>query len=154
MKKDKNDRLIWDGTFTPDWLATSINMMLSHDSEPKIIYGSTFNRYLAYIWNSRITYPTSDIMLMDDDVKGAFRHCKYHPDVVSAFSFIIQYLLFISLGGTFGSIVTPSNFEPIARARTHLAWYLSSTTFLNSSRVIKPFPSESYFLNDFLFFRT
>ena len=87
-------------------------------------------RYLTYLWNMRISLPTQDIMIFDDDVKGAFRHCKYHPDVTSAFSFIIQYLLFISLGGTFGSIVTPSNFEPIARARTHLARYLSTRTNL------------------------
>ena len=100
-------------------------MMLNHASEPEIIYGSTFMMYLLYLWNLRITYPSVDIMLMDDDVKDAFRHCKYHPDVASAFSFIINELLFISLGGTFGCIVTPSNFEPIARARTHLAYHLS-----------------------------
>ena len=126
VKKDKNDRLIWGGSFIPHWAAICINMMLSHDSEPVIVYGSTFMKYLEYIWNLRITYPVTDIMLFDDDVKGAFRHCKYHPDVTSAFSFIIAGLLFISLGGTFGSIVTPSNFEPIARARTHLARYLSN----------------------------
>ena len=34
VKKDKNDRMIWDGTFIPHWLATCINMMLSHESEP------------------------------------------------------------------------------------------------------------------------
>ena len=125
IKKDKNDRLIWDGSFIPHWAAICINMMLNHASEPEIIYGSTFMMYLLYLWNLRITYPSVDIMLMDDDVKGAFRHCKYHPDVASAFSFIINELLFISLGGTFGCIVTPSNFEPIARARTHLAYHLS-----------------------------
>ena len=130
VKKDKNNRPIWDDSFIPHWGATCINMMLNHDSEPEIIYGTTFQRYLTYLWNMRISLPTQDIMIFDDDVKGAFRHCKYHPDVTSAFSFIIQYLLFISLGGTFGSIVTPSNFEPIARARTHLARYLSTRTDL------------------------
>ena len=34
-------------------------------------------------------------------------------------------MLFIPLGGTFGSITSPANFEPIARARTHLAEHLS-----------------------------
>ena len=29
MKKDKNDRLIWDGSFIPHWGAICINMMLS-----------------------------------------------------------------------------------------------------------------------------
>ena len=45
--------------------------------------------------------------------------------MASAFAFIIQQLLWVPLGGMFGSIVTPSNFEPIARARTHLAEFLS-----------------------------
>ena len=124
-KPGKNDRLIWDGSFIPSWQATSINMMLTHESEPKIIYGNTFMNHLTIIWNLRISHPHSDILLFDDDVKGAFRHCKYHPDIASAFSFIIGQLLFIPLGGTFGSITSPANFEPIARARTHLAEYLS-----------------------------
>ena len=100
-------------------------MILSDKTEPEIIYGSTFERHLESIWNHRISYPNSDILLFDDDVKGAFRHSKYHPDIASAFSFIIEQFLFIPLGGTFGSITSPSNFEPIARARVHLAEYLS-----------------------------
>ena len=125
-KPGKNDRLIWDGSFIPNWHAICINMMLSSDSEPEIVFGSTFERHLESIWNLRITYPQSDILLFDDDVKGAFRHCKYHPDVAAAFSFIIEQFLFVPLGGTFGSITSPANFEPIARARVHLAHFLSN----------------------------
>ena len=125
VKPGKNDRLIWDGSFIPNWQATCINMMLSQATEPEIVYGTTFMKHLESIWNLRITYPNTDILLFDDDVKGAFRHSKYHPDIASAFSFIISNLLFIPLGGTFGSITSPANFEPIARARTHLAEALS-----------------------------
>ena len=100
-------------------------MMLNHETEPEIIYGNSFQRHLEGIWNSRITHPQSDILLFDDDVKGAFRYCKYHPDIASTFSFIISSYLFIPLGGTFGSITSPANFEPIARARIHLAEFLS-----------------------------
>ena len=123
-KPGKNDRLIWDGSFITNWQAISINMMLTNHTEPEIIYGSNFERHLESIWNLRITYPKSDILLFDDDVKGAFRHCKYHPDVASAFAFIIEQFLFVPLGGTFGSITSPPNFEPIARARDHLAHFL------------------------------
>ena len=125
VKKGKNDRLVWDGSFIPHWQASCINMMLSTKTEPTIIYGTAFMRHLERIWNLRISYPVTDILLFDDDVKGAFRHCKYHPDIAAAFSFIIEDLLFVPLGGTFGSITSPSNFEPIARARTHLAEFLS-----------------------------
>jgi hypothetical protein len=125
-KKGKNDRLVWDGSFTPDWEAICINIMLSHATEPEIFYGHTLIQYLAEIWNRRISTPIKEIVLFDDDVKGAFRHCKYHPDVAAAFAFIISLFLFIPLGGTFGSIVSPADFEPIARVRTHLAKYLST----------------------------
>ena len=67
-KPGKNDRLIWDGSFIPNWQAISINMMLTNETEPQIIYGSTFERHLESIWNLRITYPSSDILLFDDDV--------------------------------------------------------------------------------------
>ena len=90
IKDGKNDRLVWDGSFIPHWSATCINMMLKHETEPEIIYGNSFQRHLEGIWNSRITHPQSDILLFDDDVKGAFRHCKYHPDIATAFSFIIS----------------------------------------------------------------
>ena len=85
-------------------------MMLTHESEPKIIYGDAFVRHLETIWNLRITYPTTEILLFDNDVKSAFRQCKYHPDVALAFSFIIKEYMFITLGGTFGSITSPANF--------------------------------------------
>ena len=99
--------------------------MLSLETEPITIYGTIFMRHLERIWNMRISYPNTDILLFDDDVKGAFRHYKYHPNIAAAFSFIIEDLLFVPLRGTFGSITSPSNFEPITRARTHLVEFLS-----------------------------
>ena len=65
-------------------------MMLTHDTEPKIFYEKTFGLHLIEIWNRRIVTPFGDIFLFDDDVKGAFRHYKYHPDVAAAFAFIIR----------------------------------------------------------------
>ena len=81
-KKGKNDRIIWDGSFTPNWNAICITMMLNQNS--------TFTKRLQRLYNLRISYPDDEIVLRDDDVKGAFRHCKYHPDIVSAFAFIIK----------------------------------------------------------------
>ena len=58
---------------------------------------------------------------MDDDIASAFRHAKYHPDVAGAFAFIFLIHVFIPAALQFGSNVSPSNFEPIARARAALA---------------------------------
>ena len=70
---------------------------------------------------------------MDDDVKGAFRQSKYHPDIVAVISFIILANLFIPTGGTFGSTTSPANFEPYAKARTFLAQKLSRNEDLIST---------------------
>ena len=35
--------MVWDGSFIPHWDVTCINMMLSHESEPEIVYGETFS---------------------------------------------------------------------------------------------------------------
>ena len=48
-KPGKSDRLIWDGSFIPTWKSTSINMMLNHDTEPRIIYGEAFMNHLETI---------------------------------------------------------------------------------------------------------
>ena len=105
-------------------------MLLSQDTEPEIIYGVSFMRYLEIIWNSRITHPDLDILLFDDDdVKRVFRYSKYHPGVASAFSLILSNHLFIYMWSTFSSITSLENFEPITRARTRLVEHLSDSTY-------------------------
>ena len=121
VKEGKNDRLIWDGSHLIFYFSVCVNMLMDQKLEPKLVYGTAWDRHLRRIWNLRITYPKEDILLMDDDVKGAFRHSKYHPDIASVFAFIILTKLYIPTGGTFGSTTSPANFEPFARARTFLA---------------------------------
>ena len=100
--------------------------MLSQKDEPESMHGTAFMRHIAQIWNLRIFHSFEEIYLFDDDVKGAFGHSKQHPDIASAFSFIIAGLFCIPMGETFGSLVSPADFEPFARARTHLAKVLST----------------------------
>ena len=88
------------------------------------------DRYLVEVWNQSITYPNKEIYSFDNDVKRAFRQSKYHPDIASVFSFIIDNILYVALGATFRSGTSPSNFEPFARARVHLAHFLSSRRYL------------------------
>ena len=90
-----------------------------------IVYGDAFDRYLIRIWNLCLTHPDEEIYLFDDDAKGAFRYRKYHSDVASAFAFSISSFLMIPLGNVYDSIVSPQDWEPFARARTHLAEALS-----------------------------
>ena len=121
IKPGENDRLIWDGSHLIFYYSVCVNMLMDQALEPRLMYGTSWDRHLRRIWNLRITYPDEEILLMDDDVKGAFRHPKYHPDIAAIFAFIILSKLFIPTGGTFGSTTSPANFEPFARARTFLA---------------------------------
>ena len=125
-KIGKNPRLVWDGSFLPFWYSQNINMMSNQEDEPEIMYGTDSLRHLTQIWNTRISFPSIEIYLFDDDVKGAFRYSKYHPDIATAFSFIIDKLLHVPMGGTSGSIVSPADVEPFAKARTHLVEFLST----------------------------
>ena len=126
----RNDRLIWDGPFLVDEHSTSVNIMMNIEDEPILTYGTAWIRHLKRIWNMRITYPTTDLLFFDDDVKGVFRHCKYYPDVLSAFTYTFSNRLYFPLRGTFGSTTSPANFEPLYRARTHLAQRLSRNRML------------------------
>jgi len=64
--------------------------MLNRDAEPEVVYGDAFMLHLAQIWNLRISYHSEELYLFDDDVKGDFRHSKYHPDVAGIFAFYFK----------------------------------------------------------------
>ena len=113
------------GSFQPDWESVCVNMMLDRITDPKIVYGDSFDRHLVRIYNLRLTHPNEEIYLFDDDAKEVFRRPKYHPDVASAFVFRISSYLMIPLRFTFGSSVSPQDQEPFARVKTHLVEALS-----------------------------
>ena len=50
---------------------------------------------------------------MEDDVSGAYRHYKLHPDVPTDRAFIIDLMLFLLLGNVFGSNVVNFRWEII-----------------------------------------
>ena len=49
---------------------------------------------------------------------------KYKPSVAGAFAYIIIHFFFIPTRSTFGSNISPAEYEPLARARTFLAEHL------------------------------
>jgi hypothetical protein len=121
IKPGKNDRLVYDGSFMKDESTVPFNHHIDLTNEPEITFGESWLKYLTTIYNLRITFPNHEIYLFDDDISGAYRQCKYHPNVISAKGFIIGSFLFIPTGQTFGDTSSPSNFEPIARAREALS---------------------------------
>jgi hypothetical protein len=117
-------RPIFDSTFRPDHQSFAINDWTSKTTEPDVIFARSFEKLLFWIYNMRITYPTAEIYGLDDDVSGAFRHTKYHPNLVAMHSYTRCGFLAMATGGTFGDNTTPSNWESIARSRQQLARYL------------------------------
>ena len=125
VKPGKNDRLIFDGSVRLQWNSMPVNDMTHPSNEPQIHFQKAMPNHLRRIWNLRITYPHEDILLWDDDATGAFRQVKLHLDIASTYTFVIEQLLFIPTGQTFGGNTCPPNWEPIARVRMVLAEWLS-----------------------------
>ena len=119
----KSDRQIFNAKDRPCPEAIPINMMTStaEGSELDCLYGTVPVRFLRRLWNLRITYPQSDIVIHANDVKSCFRQIKHHPDIVGAFSYVIFNHLWIQIGCTFGSDFSPANWEGVRRVIEQLA---------------------------------
>lgn len=122
-KAGKKDRQIFDAAFRHNADSISVNMMTSTSEgvELECKFGDVLQRLLTRIWNLRITYPTRDIVLHANDVKSCFRQLKHHPDVMGAFSYVINDILFLQCGLTFGSDFSPASWEVLRRIAEQLA---------------------------------
>ena len=66
----KNPRPIFDSTFRPyPWCF-----------EPPLTFSSAELGFMIWLYNLRVSYPTLEIYIADDNVSGAFRLMKYHPN--------------------------------------------------------------------------
>ena len=119
-----------------DMTSRPYNHLVTLTDEPDIVFGNSRRLYYQSIYNLRITYPTHEIYLSDDDVPATFHNIKYHPNVISAKGFIISPYLFIPTGLTFGDSTSPASFEAPARARTAMSAEYSK----HSDTSIPPFP--------------
>jgi hypothetical protein len=120
-KEGKKDRIIFDASYQLDIDSIPWNHCVTKETEPEIIFGGAFLRHLTEIYNYRISFPESDILLHDDDVAACFRSQKYNPEVVSSKGIVWGDYCGVWTGLTFGDVSSPSNWEPIARARATLA---------------------------------
>ena len=122
-KPGKKDRQIFDGSkrYTPE--SVCLNMMTSTKLgvEDDCLFGDARQRIWTRLYNLRITYPSTDIIIHANDVKSCFRQIKLHPDIMGAFSYIIANTLFLSCGLPFGTDFSPQNWEPFRRILELLA---------------------------------
>jgi hypothetical protein len=129
----KKPRQIFDCSNRPENWCSGINDWTNKHNEPPLHFGPSFLNALIWIYNMRISYPQAEIYPADDDISGAFRHGKYHPNVVAMHSCIVLGRMVCATGSTFGGNSSPGNFEPIADARKQLAkflWHQADTVSL------------------------
>jgi hypothetical protein len=124
IHKRRKPRPLSDSSFRPHPGASAINDWTHKDNEPRLHFADSFNRFCVWQWNLAITYPDADRHTGDDDVQCAFPRIKYNPHLVAMHSAISNGTLMMNTGLTFGDNTSPSNWEPIARARQQLAQHL------------------------------
>ena len=130
IKPGKQPKIIWGGSFIPEWRSTCINIMQDQSKSLPIHFGTALTRHLVHIWNTRITYPRNYILIWDDDVLGAYRIPKYNPTVGGAFAFSIMNYFCLPTRVTLGSVTSPVEYEPMAQAKAFFADHLSSNKWL------------------------
>ena len=117
----KSPRPIFDSTFRPKPWCFAINDWTSKHTEPPLTFQEAEMGFMIWLYNLRITYPDLEIYIADDDISGAFRRLKYHPNCVALHASVQCGFLVLNTGGTFGDNTSPSNFDPLALARRELA---------------------------------
>jgi len=120
----KSPRPIFDSSFRPEPWCWAINDWTSPDNEPPLTFSTAELEFMVWLYNLRVTYPNLEIYLADDDISGAFRLMKYHPNLVSMHSSRQCGYCVVNTGGTFGNNTNPSNFDPLGLGRRQLAHYL------------------------------
>lgn len=120
----KNPRPIFDSSFRPYSWCFAINDWTTKDTEPELTFAGAELGFMVWLYNLRITYPSEEIYIADDDVSGAFRLMKYHPNLTAMHTSLQSGYCVVNTGGTFGDNTSPSNFDPIGMARRQLSWYL------------------------------
>ena len=115
--------MIFDAKYMHTPNSISVNMMTEDASQTELHcnFGLVKLRLYTRLYNLRITYPFLDLFLHANDVKSCFRQLKHHPDVMSAFSFIISDTLFLQCALTFGSDFSPASWEVLRRIIEQLA---------------------------------
>ncbi|KAI2499843.1 hypothetical protein MHU86_14660 [Fragilaria crotonensis] len=117
----RKPRPLSDSSFRPWPGAMAINDWTNKKNEPTLHFASSFMNFCKWHWNLAISYPHHDRHTGDDDVQCAFPRLKYNPQLVAMHSSISNNTLSMNTGLTFGDNTSPSNWEPVARARQQLA---------------------------------
>jgi hypothetical protein len=127
-KRFKNPRPVFDSTFHATNASSAINDWTSKATEPRCTFAKSFNKFLVWIWNMRISYPHQEIYPIDNDMTSGFRHLKYNPNLVAMHSYIVYGGAYMATAQTFGDTASPGNFEAVPVARQQVAMHIWDKT--------------------------
>lgn len=132
IKKGKNDRLCWDGSTTRKPTDIVMNQITPTFMEAPITFGHVKMQLYVDIYNTRISYPQSRILLAAADIKACFRFARVHADLTGAFGFLAGGYYNLATAMVFGSTASASSWEPFRRAIEAL-----SVLFLNRPDLVE-----------------
>ncbi len=121
IKEGKNPRVVWDGSTKREALDIVLNEVTTTELEAAITFGFVKRELCSRIYNLRITYPESDILLAMADIKACFRYPRVHVDLTGCFGFLARDLYFLATSMVFGSNTSATSWEPCRRAIELLA---------------------------------
>jgi hypothetical protein len=79
----KKPRTIFDSSYRPFPWCSAINDWTHKDNEPPLTFAGAEMGFMVWLYNLRITYPNLEIYIADDDISGAFRLMRYHPNCIA-----------------------------------------------------------------------
>jgi hypothetical protein len=93
-----------------------MNQVTPVAQDAPVTFGHVRSQIYTDIYNTRISYPTSMILLGLADVKACFRYPRIHTDLTGAFGFIADELYNLATAMVFGSTASASSWEAFRQA--------------------------------------
>jgi hypothetical protein len=124
IKDSKNDCIVWNGlTFTrPTDIV--MNQVTPVAQEAPVMFGHVKSQIYTDIYNTRIIYPTTTILLGLADIKACFRYPRIHADLTGAFGFIADELYNLAMAILFCLTASVSSWEAFGQAIKALRKFL------------------------------
>ena len=111
IKDGQNDCIVWDVSTVTRPTDIVMNQVTPVAQEAPVMFGHVKSQIYMDIYNTRISYPNSTILLGLADVKACFRFPRIHADLTGAFGFIADELYNLATAMVFGSTASASNWE-------------------------------------------
>ena len=128
IKQGANPRVVWDGSTKYSEDDVVMNEVSSTELEAPIDFGKVEPEFDAYLYNLRVSYPSSNILLAMVDISSCFRFGRIPPDLTGAFGFSAGDGIYcLANAMVFGHIASANSWEPFRRTIEALTVVLANS---------------------------